>query len=45
MTGGAALETVTLTGTEVVELVAASRAIARRAWLPLVAVVVFQLTE
>ena len=39
------LETVTLTGLEVVVLPAASRAIARRVWAPLVAVVVFQETE
>ena len=42
---GTGLATVTLTAAEVVTLPAASRAIARRAWAPLVAVVVFQLTE
>ena len=42
---GTGLATVTLTGVEVVELVAASRAIARRTWGPLAVVVVFQLTE
>ena len=42
---GTGLATVTLTAVEVVVLPAASRAIARRVWVPLVAVVVFQLTE
>ena len=42
---GTGLATVTLTAAEVVTLPAASRATARRAWVPLVAVVVFQLTE
>ena len=42
---GTGLATVTPTAVEVVVLPAASRAIARRVWVPLVAVVVFQLTE
>ena len=42
---GDGLATVTLTGVAVVELPAASRAMARRAWAPFEAVVVFHETE
>src|SRR2546427_10295492 len=43
--GGGALETVTVTGTDVVRLLAASRATAVRVWPPLLVVVVSQGTE
>ncbi len=45
VSGGGAFEAVTVTGAEVVELPAASRARAASVWEPFPAVVVFQETE